>query len=136
MALGEKLGESSGKITSTRVVTPVGEPVQIEITFQGSGQMIGAAITDIGTYTQTVRPGGILYGEGNALFITNAGESAHWRGFGVGRPTGPFPAGHMAVCGSTQTESQGLILLNEIATVVEYDVEHNGDYHWTAWEWK
>lgn len=135
MALGERLGESSGRITGTRVVSSIEGAVQIEITFQGSGTMLGEEITDVGTYLQTVRPGGVLYGEGDVLFITSEGESAHWTGFGVGRPTGLFPAGHMAVCGSTQTESERLMRLNSVATAVEYDVEQDGSYRWTAWAW-
>jgi hypothetical protein len=68
--------------------------------------------------------------------LTNAGENVLWRGFGVGRPTGPPPAGHFAVCGWAQTESQSLIRINSVATVIEYDVDAEGNYHWTLWEWK
>ena len=136
MALGDQLGESSGRITATRVVPSVAGPAQIEVIFQGSGNILGEEITDLGTYLQAVRPGGVLYGEGDVLFLTNTGESAQWTGFGVGRPTGPFPAGHLAVCGSVQTTSESMSRLNSIATVVEYNVEQNGDYHWTLWEWK
>ncbi len=136
MALGDQLGDSSGRITGTRVITPVvGAPAQIEVAFQGSGTMLGQQITDVGTYVQSVRPGGILYGEGDVLFLTADGESAQWTGFGVGRPTGPFPAGHFAVCGSTLTDSQALGRLNEVATVVEFDVREDGSYGWTLWEW-
>ena len=136
MALGDQLGDSSGRITGTRAITPVvGAPAQIEVAFQGSGTMLGQQITDVGTYVQSVRPGGILYGEGDVLFLTADGESAQWTGFGVGRPTGPFPAGHFAVCGSTLTDSQALGRLNEVATVVEFDVREDGSYGWTLWEW-
>ena len=136
MALGEQIGEASGKITGTRVVTPLGGHTrQIEVSFQGSGSLLGHDITDIGTYVQTLRPGGVLYGEGEVLYLTADGQSAQWRGFGVGRPTGPFPAGHFAVCGSTQTESRALRRLNEIATVAEYDVDEEGNYHYTTWRW-
>jgi hypothetical protein len=105
MALGDQIGEASGTITGTRVIKSMGTQAQIEVSFQGSGTMLGQDITDIGTYWQTLRAGGVLYGEGDVLYITGDGESAHWTGFGVGRPTGPFPAGHFAVCGSTETES-------------------------------
>jgi hypothetical protein len=136
MALGDQIGEASGKITGTRVVTPLGGHTrQIEVSFQGSGSLLGHDITDIGTYVQGVRSGGVLYGEGDVLYITADGESAQWRGFGVGRPTGPFPAGHFAVCGSTETESRALRRLNEIATVAEYDVDQEGNYHYTTWRW-
>ena len=67
MALGDQVGEASGKITGTRVLTPVGEQVQMEVSFQGSGNMLGEEITDTATYVQVVRPGGVFYGEGNAL---------------------------------------------------------------------
>ena len=93
MALGDQVGESSGKITGTRVLTPVGgeQQVQMEISFQGSGNMLGEEITDTATYLQLVRPGGVFYGEGDALWITSDGESAHFAGFGVGTPTGASP---------------------------------------------
>jgi len=139
MALGDQIGEASGRITGTRVITPmVGtqQEARIEVSFQGSGTLLGQDITDIGTYWQTLRPGGVLYGEGDVLYITGDGQSAHWRGFGVGRPTGPFPAGHFAVCGSFETESQALGRLNEIATVTEYDVNQEGNYRYTFWEWR
>ncbi len=135
MALGEQIGEASGRITGTRVLAPEGQPVKMELALQGSGTMLGQQITDVGTYWQTVRPGGVIYGEGDNLFLTAEGESAHWTGFGVGRPTGAFPAGHFAVCGSVLTDSQALGRLNEVATAIEFDVGEDGSYRWTAWEW-
>jgi len=135
MALGDQIGEASGRITGTRVLAPEGQPVKVEVALQGSGTMLGQQITDVGTYWQTVRPGGVLYGEGDNLFLTAEGESAHWTGFGVGRPTGAFPAGHFAVCGSAQSDSQALGRLNEVATALEFDVGEDGSYRWTAWEW-
>ncbi len=138
MALGEQLGEASGRIIGTRVLASEGEgqQVKVEVSFQGRGNVLGEEITDFGTYWNIVRPGGVLYGEGDTLWLTNDGESVQWSGFGVGRPTGAPPAGHFAVCGSVQTESQRLARLNSVATVVEHDVDQEGNYHWTLWEWK
>jgi hypothetical protein len=136
MALGDQIGELSGRITGTRVITPSAGQTRIEVSFQGSGTVLGQDVTNIATYSQTLRPGGILYGEGDALYITGDGQSAHWRGFGVGRPTGSFPAAHFAVCGSAETESQALGRLNEIATVLEYDVDQEGNVRYTMWEWR
>jgi hypothetical protein len=136
MALGEQLGEVSGRITGTRVLAPEGQQVKVEVSLEGRGTMLGEDISDLGTYWQTVRPGGELYGEGNNVWLTNDGENVLWRGFGVGRPTGPPPAGHFAVCGWTQTESQRFVRLNSVATAIEYDVDAEGNYHWTLWEWK
>jgi hypothetical protein len=98
--------------------------------------MLGEDIVEFGTYWQTARPGGVLYGEGVNLWLTNDGESVRWEGFGVGHPTGPPPAGHFGVCGWAQTESQRLARLNSVANVLEYDVDAEGNYHWTLWEWK
>jgi hypothetical protein len=106
------------------------------VSLQGSGTLLGQDVTNIATYWQTLRPGGILYGKGELLYITSDGESAHWRGFGVGRPTGPFPAGHFAVCGSAESESQALGRFNEIATVIEYDVDQEGNFRYTFREWR
>jgi hypothetical protein len=138
MALGDKVGETSGRVTGTRVITPSGtQPVRLEVSIQGSGKVLGQDVTEIGTYVQTLRPGGVLYGEGDVLYVITADdETAHWRGFGVGRPTGSFPAGHFAVCGSAETESQALSRFNEIATVNEFDVDQEGNYRYTMLEWR
>jgi hypothetical protein len=136
MALGEQIGEASGRMTGNRVITTSAGQTGIEASFQGSGTLLGQDITDIGTYWQTLKPGGVLYGEGDVLYITGDGQSAHWKGFGVGRPTGPLPAAHFAVCGSFETDSQALGRLNEIATVTEYDVDQEGNYRYTFWEWR
>lgn len=41
---------------------------------------LGQEIIDTGTYWQTVRPGGVLYGEGHVLFMTSAGDVVDWVG--------------------------------------------------------
>lgn len=134
--LGELLGEASGKTAGVRVLPTEGQQVKVEVSFQGNGKLLGVGITDTGTYWQTVRPGGVFYGEGHVLMMTKDGEIADWTGFGVGRPTGPAPAAHYGVCGSVQTTSQKLSRLNSVATVVEFDVAEDGSYHWKLWEWK
>jgi hypothetical protein len=136
MALGDQLGESSAKISGTKVLASEGQHVKMEVSFQGRGTMLGEEIADYGTYWQTLRSGGVIYGEGNVVWLTNDGESIRWWGFGVGRPTGPPPAGHFAVCGSAQTESQRFIRLKSVATLTEYDADEEGNYHWTLWKWK
>jgi len=39
------------------------------------------------------------------------------------------------VCGSALTDSQALGRLNEVAIAIEFDVEEDSSYRWTAWEW-
>jgi hypothetical protein len=135
--LGEQLGEASGKVTGTRLLRSEGPIPKQEVSFQGSGKMLTVDMNDFGTYFQVVsRPGGVLYGEGQVVIVTPDGDMALWTGFGVGRSTGRFPAGTFGVCGSFQTESQKLAHLNTVATVVEYQVDENGNYTWKLWEWK
>jgi hypothetical protein len=132
--LGEKLGESSGKFSGTRVLSAGPEP-KLEVSFQGRGTLLGIGITDLGTYWQVFRPGGVLYGEGQVVMITDDGEMAPWIGGGVGRPTGPGFAASYGVTGSFQTASTKLARLNGVVTAIEYEVEADGSYRWTAWEW-
>jgi hypothetical protein len=134
--LGEKLGESSGKITGTRVLSAAGQDTKLEVSFQGRGTLLGVGLTDLGTYWQVIRPGGVLYGEGQVVMMTDDGDLAPWTGFGVGQPTGPGFAASYAVCGSFQTAAPKLARLNGVATAIEYTTAENGDYHWTLWEWK
>src|SRR5262249_1964342 len=128
--LGKLLGEGSGKTTGVRLLPTEGQQVKVEVSFQGSGKLLEVDITDIGNYLQTVRHGGVLHCEGHVLFTTYDGEIADWTGFGVGKPTGPAPAVHYAVCGSFQTTSEKLAYVNTVATPIEFDVDQDGSYHW------
>lgn len=105
--LGDRLGESSGKITNVRVLPTEGQQVWLDVSFQGRGILLGQEVNETGTYRQTVRPGGVLYGEGHVLMMSPAGDIVDWVGGGVGRPTG---RGYKASYG-------------------------DGSYHWTTWEW-
>ena len=49
--------------------------MKMEVSFQGRGTMLGEEIADYGTYWQTLRPGGVIYGEGDVVWLTNDGES-------------------------------------------------------------
>jgi hypothetical protein len=134
--LGEQLGEGSSKITTTRVLRSDGPTPKLEISHRGSGKLLGMDTNVFGTYTQTLRSGGVLYGEGQTVAITSSGEMATWTGFGIGRPTGPVPAATFSVCGSFQTASEKLARLNTVATVIEQHVDEHGNGTWKMWEWK
>jgi hypothetical protein len=130
--IGEILGNSSGRMTGIRVLAHN----KLEVSFQGGGKLLGVEMTDIGTYTQTVKAGGVLHGEGQVIMITKDGDMATWTGFGIGKPTGDGFKASYAVAGSIQTESPNLASLNSMTVVTEYDVEENGDFAWTLWQWK
>jgi hypothetical protein len=134
--LGDMLGESSGKIIGTKVLPSDGQQVKIEASFQGSGNILGVPITDVGTYWQTFRPGGVLYGEGHVVLMSQDGDVVDWNGFGVGRATGPAPQARYGVAGSAQTASERLARVAAVTSVIEYEVDAQGGYRWKMWEWK
>jgi len=78
----------------------------------------------------------VLYGEGQTLFMTKDGEMATWKGFGLGRPTGPGFAVRFAVCGSFQTATPKLARLLDVAILTEFETDENGNYSYKSWEWK
>jgi hypothetical protein len=133
--LGERLGESRGQSIGARVLPSEGQQIWMEVSFQGHGTLLGQEINDTGTYRQTVRPGGVLYGEGHVLMMSTAGDIVDWVGGGVGRPTGPGYQASYGVWGSAQTTSEKLARLGQVADVIEYEVEEDGSYRWTMWEW-
>jgi hypothetical protein len=133
--LGDKLGEASGTFTAIRVLPTEGAQIWLEVSFQGRGELLGQEISDTGTYRQTIRPEGVLYGEGHVLMTSPTGDVADWVGGGVGRPTGPGHQASFGVAGSFHSATGRLAAVTEVADVIEYEVEEDGSYHWTMWAW-
>jgi len=132
--LGEKLGESSGRVTGVRVLPTEGEQIWLEVSFQGRGQLLGQEITDVGTYRQTLRAGA-LHGEGHLLAFANNGDVADWVGGGVGKQLGAGFKASFGVYGSFHRASAAFGRLVEVANVTEYEVEEDGAYRWQMWAW-
>ena len=139
---GEMLGESSGRITGVRTLRSdgqgprAGSSFYLEVGLQGTTKLLGLDLAEFGTYWQVVRPGGVLYGEGENVMTSPEGAVAHWTGFGVGAPTGPIPAARLGVCGSFLTAEGPLEPLARVANVVEYEVDGDWNYRWRMWEWR
>lgn len=131
--LGEMLGGGTGKVTGRRV-TGV-EPLELEVSFRQDGSMFGTSGVEIGTYTARVRGGGLLYGEGQGMFVTADGESATWRGAGFGRFKA---AGGVAWRGAVyyETSSPKLSRLHGVVAVFEYETDAEDNTRSTVWEWK
>ena len=143
--LGDLIYEHKGKVIGQRVLgnaSEKGEVVvlpKIETTFSADAKLKGTIdITDTGTYLSIIRPGGILHGEGQGLYMTkdDSGETATWTGQGVGRLT---EGGRVSYRGSLffRANSTGkLSFLNNIVTVFEYEVDESGNTTAKMWEWK
>ena len=130
--LGEMLGEGRGKITGQRVL-PDGK---VEVSFQQSNKILGVETTEIGTYTSEMRPDGTLCGEGQGVEMTKDGETAMWKGSGVGRFTRPGAASYRGAIYYQTTSKKQLARLNGVAAVFEYETDENGNTSGKFWEWK
>ena len=67
--LGEKIGGTSGNVSSQRVLPNPGGGPKMETSFQAKGSLLGTDVTETGTYWSVVRPDGTLYGEGQGVVI-------------------------------------------------------------------
>jgi hypothetical protein len=135
--LGEKIGEFQGKIIGQRVLPSDALP-KFETTAEGTGTILGVSARLIATYWSAVQSDGTLYGEtvGPCPTITEDGDTAHYRGAGVGRFTGKGSAvsfrGAVYYQGATGKPSP----LNGLAIIYEWDVDERGDGKFSLWEWR
>jgi hypothetical protein len=108
----------------------------VEVSFAGTGKLLGVATTDLGTYVSTMTPFGVLNGEGQGITMTADGESLTWKGHGIGKPTGKGMAASYRYSIVVQTASTKLAKLNGVLLVGEWEVDENGVAKGQAWEWK
>jgi hypothetical protein len=138
MALGEQIGEASGKVTGQRVLNVGGTP-KMETSFAMEGIYRGTPCKDVGTYSAVLNEG-VLHGEGQGIVFSKDGQgTASWTGQGIGRFIDP---GKVSFRGSlfyrTPSASEGgkLSFLNNIVGVFEYEVDGIGNCSVKIWEWK
>jgi hypothetical protein len=134
--LGEQIGEETGQITGMRVLPDEGAGAKVEITFQSNGTLLGTHVSNVGTYQSVTRPDGTLFGDGQGVTMTEDGESATWRGQGVGRFTGHGTATAFRGAIYFQTTSDRLSRLNGMAVVFEYEADESGKTSDKSYEWK
>ncbi|WP_426363654.1 hypothetical protein [Streptomyces sp. E-08] len=133
--LGEHLGTISGETTGLRVLSAEGGHAVTETSFMATGTLIGVAIKDMGTYEAVLRADGTLYGEGQGVSMTQAGESITWHGTGVGRFD---DSGGVNWRGAIFYESAAaqFARINGIAAVFEFDTDESGKVSGSITEWK
>jgi len=133
--LGDRFGEDVGKVTSQRVLPAVNGAARMETSFQSTGSIYGVGINETGTYVETMRPDGSLYGQGQGVLMGKGGESATWTGQGVGTMKKDGSISYRGVC-CYQSASPAWARLNSIAGVFEYEVDAQGNTRGQLWEWK
>ncbi len=131
--LGELIGETRGKRLVRRVLSS--DPPKVEVTFEDGGKMLGIDVNGFGTYSSQVRADGTIYGEGEGLYITGAGEMLAWKGSGLGKFTEGGGVSYRGIL-YYRTTSQKLARLNTVAGVFEYEADGKGDTRAKVWEWK
>ena len=131
--LGELIEETHGKRTARRVLST--NPLTVEVSFEGTGKLLGNDVMEIATYTSHVRPDGSLYGEGEGAYMSSSGEGVSWKGAGVGTlGTG----GNISYRGAIyfSTTSAKFARLNAVAGVFEFSSDAQGNVASKTWEWK
>ncbi|MGD1072281.1 MAG: hypothetical protein ABSB15_19320 [Bryobacteraceae bacterium] len=130
--LGELIAQGGGKRNVRRVLST--EPIEVEVTFEAAGKVLGVDYMEIGTYTSEIRSDGTIYGEGHGVLMTAEGGIT-WKGAGVGvfkeRGAVSYRGAiyfHTAVAKFAQ--------LNTVAGVFEFEVDENGNTQTKVWEWK
>jgi hypothetical protein len=130
--LGELIAQGSGKRTARRILST--EPVTVEVSFEGSGQVLGVDAAEIGTYVSTIRSDGSIYGEGEGVLMTAEGPLT-WKGAGVGT-FGERGAIRYRGAIYYHSASPKFSRLNAVAGVFEFDVDEAGNTQSKLWEWK
>jgi hypothetical protein len=132
--LGEKIGETSGKITSQRVLRTLGGDPKMETSFQASGSILGTDVKETGTYCTVMRPDGTLYGEGQGVMILKDGKMATWTGHGVGTMKKDGTASYRGAVYYPIMPPRWS-RLNKVAVVFEYAVDAEGNTRSDFSEW-
>ena len=148
MALGELIEESSGKITSQRVLDVEGPTVETSVV--ASGTIKGIPVQVMLTFTGTpTAEKGVIHGVGKGVItaIGNEGklEMISYTGEGIGRLDS---SGNIKWRGSIFTRKQyyskisgegggeKLSFLNNMVGVFESEIDAAGNFSEKIWEWK
>ncbi len=131
--LGKQISETTGRRILRRVLSSA--PLEVEVSFEDSGKMLGVGTNGFGTYKASVGPGGALFGEGAGAMVTEKGEMITWEGSARGKLKQDGGVSYRGVL-YFQTASKKFAQLNEMTTVFEYEVDAEGKSVSKVWEWK
>jgi hypothetical protein len=133
--LGDNLGTVKGRITSRRVLDTTPGAARTESSQEGGGTLLGVAMKEMTSYGSDRRPDGRLYGSGGGIYMGEGGEMATWQGSGIGtfKEDGGVSFRGALYLYSTTPKWQRL---NAVACLFEYEVDAEGNYSGTLFEWK
>ena len=133
--LGDKVGESQGKVTNRRVLPSDGGGPKVEVSIAETGKLLGLDVKIVATYNSQVQPDGSLFGEGQGVIMASNGEGGSFVGTGAGRFT---ETGGASFRGALYFQSSGATLsrLNGVAVVFENEAGADDSSKTGLWEWK
>ena len=131
--LGELIGETRGKRIVRRVLSS--NPPTVEVTFEDGGKMLGIDVQGFGTYESEIRADGSIYGEGEGMYMSAAGDMLAWKGSGLGKFGEGGAVSYRGIL-YYQSTSPKFAKLNTVAGVFEYEVDPKGATVAKVWEWK
>ncbi len=134
--LAEMLYEETGKATTTRVLSSDASGIDLEVTLQTKGKIMGVEQNSAWTYNSNTAPDGTIHGEGTGFMTTKNGDMIALKGSAASR--GANPDGSLNYRGIIyfQTTSKEFAQLNGMAGVFEYDVDSEGNTTTKVWEWR
>ncbi|MFI6848712.1 hypothetical protein ACIBJD_29455 [Kitasatospora sp. NPDC050467] len=132
--LGDQIAEIQSQDTVRRVLAG-GEGPVVEVSFQGTGEVLGTPVTEFATYESELHADGTLFGEGQGVDMTADGQTITWHGSGVGHFT---EGGGVSYRGSVYftTASPQFSRLNGTAGVFEFESGADGKNTAKVFEWK
>ena len=133
--LGDVIYEMSGKKVGWRVLPPDELGPRMEISYQGTGKMLGVETTETGTYTAVARPNGTFFADVHGISIANNGGIISWTGQGIGTPDGNGLVSYRGVLFFDST-SPTFSRLGTVTGISEYEVSEDGPLSGKVWEWK
>lgn len=131
--LGDLIYEAKGKVIGERVLEL--NPPKIESSYTLESTLKGMKVSELGTYTSTMRPDGTMLGEDKSIIMAEDGSGTTATAQGIGRFTGleKITFRGFATVGAAGTGSLGAVNSLLIAIEVEVDGE---DLTIKGWEWK
>ena len=133
--LGDVIFEMTGKKVGWRVLPPDELGPRMEISYQGTGKMLGVETTETGTYTAVARPNGTFFADAQGISIADNGGIISWTGQGIGIPDGKGKVSYRGVIFFDST-SPTFSQLSTVTGISEYEVNEDGPLFGKVWEWK
>ncbi len=125
-----------GRVIGQRIVSTTNGIPQIEGSILENGTIKGVGnVTSLGTWTNTFRSPGHIYGVGQGVITTTDGQMATWTGYGVGRSNINGVIAYHDIMFFNTNSTGKLAFLKDLVGLSSSEV--NGNKQTTkVWEWK